>query len=544
MEKGKPESAMGEWEKERASAGRCLALYPGAFRPPHKAHLLAVQDLAVRPEVDEVVVIITNRLRDVPGTTKVLDCDLAEKIWKLYLKEVAKARVEIAPDSAVKAALGYFERVGPDDRLIFSVGESDFSSGDTRFRKIQKLSEETGVAAEVLPAPTGGIAVRATEMRAALGRGEAGFATFTRALPDHLGEAERRQVWEIAQDSLREAGAARLERLRLALKTAGYGTIGNLSPACGGQGKGGQGDETLRFRAAAGAGEEVLYAKYAKDTVEAARLDKPGSLKPRGRLSAERRAIKYLRRRKIPGLLLPEVRHFDKEAKLLVFSEVCPNGQSLEAELRAGRFEREKARKTGSLLAELHRDPGPNRPFWGSAEAEEDHWRALLGRRCGKALAAGVPGTLGPLLKTLEQTSDDSRMRGFLHLDYQPKNILVEGEEIGLIDLEFACSIGDRALDLGWLLGHYFHWGFVPGCSKDAAAEAGQDLIEAYKTACPENWPSLQGRVTAFAGACLAVEFGAEADGDHICKAAEFLLRRGLQEELAPEKALREIMAP
>ncbi len=47
--------------------GRCLALFPGAFRPPHEAHLAAVLDLAARPDVDEVVVIVANRSRLIPG---------------------------------------------------------------------------------------------------------------------------------------------------------------------------------------------------------------------------------------------------------------------------------------------------------------------------------------------------------------------------------------------------------------------------------------------------------------------------------------------
>ena len=108
---------------------------------------------------------------------------------------------------------------------------------------------------------------------------------------------------------------------------------------------------------------------------------------------------------------------------------------------------------------------------------------------------------------------------------------------MGLIDLEFASSTGDPALEFGWLMGHYIHWGLGSASSKDRALAAGQDLIEAYKAACRHDWPGLKGRVTAFAGACLAVEFARVDLGGT-------LIRCGLQEELAPEKALREILAP
>ena len=87
-------------QKEEDSKGRCIALFPGAFRPPHRAHFAALLNLVLRPDIDEVVVIITNRCRNIPGTTKVLDTDIAEHIWAIYLQDMEKVRVEVAPGSA------------------------------------------------------------------------------------------------------------------------------------------------------------------------------------------------------------------------------------------------------------------------------------------------------------------------------------------------------------------------------------------------------------------------------------------------------------
>lgn len=124
-------------------------------------------------------------------------------------------------------------------------------------------------------------------------------------------------------------------------------------------------------------------------------------------------------------------------------------------------------------------------------------------------------------------------MTGFFHLDYQPKNIFTEEDRLGLIDLEFACSVGDPALELGWLLGCYLHWGLAKG-RRDSALEAAQALLEAYRKARAETWAGLAGRVTAFAGACLAVEFERVDLGGT-------LLRRGLEEGVVPEAALEDL---
>jgi nicotinic acid mononucleotide adenylyltransferase len=539
-------------KNESGRKGRCLALYPGAFRPPHKAHFLAVQDLVQRPDVDEVVVIVTNRLRPVPGTGKVLDCDMAVKIWEIYLREIPKARVVIAQDSAVAEALSYFSRVGAQDRLIFSVGESDFSRGDRRFRRIERLSAETGIDATVLPAPTGGIAVRATELRHALALGASGYDGFRRALPDHLTEGQSREVWDIARAGMVEAGAARLARVRLALENAGFDSIEDLAPAgaavperlSGGAPP--AGDEALRFACRGPSGErEILYAKYAKDTVEAARLDKAGSLKPRGRLSVERRAIRYLRGCKIPGLLLPDIRHFDKAAKLLVLSRLCPQGTSLEADLESGRFDPARARRAGDLLARLQDMAPPGRPLWGSPERELAHWRALLARRCGKALEQAPEAPLAALLEELQEHSDGKRREGFFHLNYLPKNILFQEAGVGLIDLEFACGIGDPALDPGWLLGRYLYRGQrQPGLRAKALAAA-KGLIGAYCARRRDTLAGLQGRITAFAGACLALDCAGadQPEVERTLAQAGFLLKAGLREGLAPEAALDSVLS-
>ena len=56
-----------------------IGIFPGSFRPPHKGHFAAAQDLASRNYITEVNVIISPKERD--GIT----ADKSLEIWNLYL---------------------------------------------------------------------------------------------------------------------------------------------------------------------------------------------------------------------------------------------------------------------------------------------------------------------------------------------------------------------------------------------------------------------------------------------------------------------------
>ncbi|MFQ5543610.1 MAG: hypothetical protein ACE5FY_04565, partial [Nitrospiria bacterium] len=184
----------------KISGRRRIALYPGAFRPPHEAHLTAVLDLASRPDVDEVIVIISNRCRMIPGTTKALDTDVAQDIWRIYLQDLSKVRIEVASHTAVQHALDYFGRVAPGDTLLFCIGASDLSRGDDRFTKLSDLARNTGVSTELIEAPTSAMTVRSTDLRTMLANKAEGRAPFMASLPSPLSEQQREKVWSISCD--------------------------------------------------------------------------------------------------------------------------------------------------------------------------------------------------------------------------------------------------------------------------------------------------------------------------------------------------------
>ncbi|RMH35847.1 MAG: hypothetical protein D6690_07880, partial [Nitrospirae bacterium] len=211
---------------------RRIALYPGAFRPPHAAHVHAVHALLQRRDIDEVVVIVSNRCRPVPGTTRVLGADVAEKIWGIYLRgfDTSRVRVEMASETAIRHALEYFHRVPPGSTLYFCLGEADFASGDPRFQSIAELAERTGIAASIIAAPTGGMTVRGTDVRAALGQREAGRHAFLAALPDYLTETERQDVWELCRANLKAMSEVLAPTIRTIVERQALGPLVELRP--------------------------------------------------------------------------------------------------------------------------------------------------------------------------------------------------------------------------------------------------------------------------------------------------------------------------
>ncbi len=507
--------------KSLTNSGRCVAVFPGAFRPPHAAHYAAVLNLVARPNVDEVVVIITNRYRNVPGTTKVLDTDIAEEIWRIFLQDTAKVRVETAPTSAVKHAFGYLDRIEYGGSILFCLGEADFADGDTRFETLAELAAQKGIETNIAAVPTGSSSVRATTLRACLAKKDTGKTTFMSAMPDHLSRLQREKIWHICQNGMQDASTIALRKVRANLKRAGF-ECSELHVA-----KPGKPDEVFRAKLA---DDTQYFIKYANDTVKAANLTDPASLKPRQRLSVERRAIKWLRANIQDDTELPGVVYYSKESKTLMLSEVCPGGHTLEQDLARGVFDAAVARRAARFMAKCHESSGQVNPLWGDRALDVSHWKSMLNLRLTNDNLNYLPYKVRSNLNALHSASDAARVNGFMHLDFCSKNILVGENRIGVIDLEFSCSIGDPAYDLGFFLGHYVIAGICTQAPIDCQRTL-QEAISSYKKAAVSIWPVVSPRVTEFAGATILYRCtkmtGNETTRRNLIKTAQNLLSIG-----------------
>jgi hypothetical protein len=66
-----------------------ICFYPGGFKPPHEGHYEVLKDLAARPYITKVIVLIGHKTRD--GITK----EMSKRIWDLYLAAAPMAKVEV-----------------------------------------------------------------------------------------------------------------------------------------------------------------------------------------------------------------------------------------------------------------------------------------------------------------------------------------------------------------------------------------------------------------------------------------------------------------
>ena len=108
-----------------------IALFPGAFKPPHKGHFAAVKKLL--EQADQVVILISPKTRE--GVT----ADEAVAIWELY-KPLLDGSVEIrvATESPIKEAYRVAEN-NPDTKFILAFGKGEDSRFKTAVAKLPNV---------------------------------------------------------------------------------------------------------------------------------------------------------------------------------------------------------------------------------------------------------------------------------------------------------------------------------------------------------------------------------------------------------------------
>jgi len=95
-----------------------IALYPGAFKPPHRGHLEVIKQLL--KQAKKVVVLISNPLgetRKMPISGKVINAEDSAEMWKKYVKGLKNVEIQVSSDaSPMTATYSYIgDPVSDDD---------------------------------------------------------------------------------------------------------------------------------------------------------------------------------------------------------------------------------------------------------------------------------------------------------------------------------------------------------------------------------------------------------------------------------------------
>ena len=98
-----------------------IAIYPGAFKPPHKGHFQVVKLLVDRDDISEVVIAVSSKERG--G----ISLDQSLKIWELYINILGpKVKVYPTPGSPVAYTLTTIKN-NPDQEFVVVFGKEESS---------------------------------------------------------------------------------------------------------------------------------------------------------------------------------------------------------------------------------------------------------------------------------------------------------------------------------------------------------------------------------------------------------------------------------
>ena len=205
----------------------------------------------------------------------------------------------------------------------------------------------------------------------------------------------------------------------------------------------------------------------------------------RSRIFREAEAIQALGPILGPGSL-PQVIHIGRDDYLFIMTAAPPGSVTWKESLLEGRVDMEMARKAGRLLA-LMITSSQREPSFSTVFRERAVFDQLRIDPYYRTTAARHPGVRLPIDSLIE---DSWQIRtALVHGDYSPKNLLVQGNNIFLIDFEVV-HWGDPAFDAGFLLNHLFLKAFHR-----------PQFVRLYFSAAREFWQQLlRGTETAVLG--------------------------------------------
>ncbi len=209
----------------------------------------------------------------------------------------------------------------------------------------------------------------------------------------------------------------------------------------------------------------------------------------RARIFREAEALRALE--PILGDSVPRVVAVDRENYLCVMTAAPQRATVWKESLLAGRCERVVACDAGRLLARIIAASGAN-PHFHERFSDRDVFDQLRIDPYYRTTARRHPGLATEFAELIRDTWE--RRSSLVHGDYSPKNMLVEGDRIFLIDFEVA-HWGDPAFDSGFLLNHLclkaFHRPPFAPLYFDAAREFWAALVCGLPADAPADFEGL-----------------------------------------------------
>lgn len=171
-----------------------VAIFPGAFKPPHRGHLALVDELA--NQANKVIILMSEKSR------KFVTAEMSQALWGMYLNGRSDVELRVVGGSPVSIAYDFVENPDFDkgkEKITVLAGVGAKGSDAKRFEKSLQGYAREDIVVDVIGddemvgmtaiTDADGNELSATTMRAAIVEGN--IEVFRSYLPDHLqGRAE------------------------------------------------------------------------------------------------------------------------------------------------------------------------------------------------------------------------------------------------------------------------------------------------------------------------------------------------------------------
>lgn len=180
---------------KESTKNRIIAMFPGAFKPPHNDHFLAVKKLNDISNVDEIIIIISQSNRFDNSKKLTITPEQSLRVWKIYSKYLNKIKPEISPTpSPVTSLYDKMKQLNPGDTLILLKGVDD-KEGDTRFKRAQEWAEKNNLNIKLDYVYNEENNIHSSELRELLANDKK--EEFKEFLPKVLSNQEKETIWHI-----------------------------------------------------------------------------------------------------------------------------------------------------------------------------------------------------------------------------------------------------------------------------------------------------------------------------------------------------------
>lgn len=203
-----------------------------------------------------------------------------------------------------------------------------------------------------------------------------------------------------------------------------------------------------------------------------------------------------------PPRSIPRLVFYDPGCHLLAMEAVPTPHENWKQLLLAGRLDMDRVRQFARLLGTIHHRAWQRREELAPVFAERRFFESLRLEPYYAFTATQAPEAAG----FLQSLTDETRQIGdtLVHGDYSPKNILLRGPQMVLLDHE-VIHWGDPAFDLGFSMTHFLSKAHRLAGMRQALADACRQYWREYVQALGRvGWfDGLEGRAVRHTLGCL-----------------------------------------